>query len=106
MNGSTQFTWQPSTNSHVPQTSSWSKKEMIKSKQFVDKRKLDLYNKYGDMEISRSATGGPNTVILWASGRVTTCAMVKKEVNGGYTFVDGPQKEICPPFKEFNSCQK
>lgn len=99
--GGTAYTWQPLGRLHSrpdpnnPRAQQGADKEQIG----IGKRLNAQYEKYHDIEISRSINGGPAFVTLWASGRITVTT--RKMVAGAKgSKVMEEIKEVAPPYKE------
>lgn len=96
------FTWQPASKMHGTPTSISPRVQEAVSKEnkFMAERLRSQYDKYHDIEISRSMNAGITHTTLWASGRITTTTAEVIHDPRGTTVREGIPREIVPPYDE------
>ena len=95
------YSWQPVTKMHGRATPGNPMAQQAADKEHMSlgKQLYSQYDKFHDIEISRSVNGGPTHITLWASGRITMTTAKVVKVPRGSTLTE-ETKEIAPPYEE------
>ena len=97
------YTWQPGPLKQ-PIAAEWARRDP--SAQAVsdhnDDTTLEMtkqkFQRYHDIALSQSMSAGRSQITLWADGRITEMVSQDQHIIGKPTIVDGPEKEIVPPY--------
>lgn len=96
----TDFTWNAvaKSNNKVASPSPTQNKIATDEKHYISKLNQEMYDKFHDIQIAQSINTGPDTVTLWASGRITQTTDQVIHEPRGTTLRKGDPQEIVPPY--------